>query len=97
MWLFDLFKDSSNNPKKGIQKKYVGNEIHITFPTNKGEYVVIVDSVRTPDGMKGVIYDCFLVAARQWQRQGMGEDDFIKDMKEVMRLLTNGNNNESIR
>ena len=96
MWLFDLFKDSSDSSKKEIQKKYVGNEIHITFPTSNGEYVVIVDSISTPDGMKGVMYDCFLVAARQWQRQGMREDDFIKDMKEVMRLITEGNDNDSV-
>lgn len=96
MWFFNLFKESSDTSTKSIEKKYIGNEIHITFPTIRGDYTVVVESVASPNGMKGVMYDCFLVAAGQWQRQGMGEDDFIKDMKEVMRLLTDGNNNEAI-
>ena len=37
------------------------------------------------------MYDCFIVALGQWQQQGMGEDDFIKDMEEVVNLVADGN------
>lgn len=93
MGFFDLFKDSSSfsNSKKSIRKNYVGNMVHIIFPTSKGDYTIKVQSIGGPDGRKGVMYDCFLVAIGQWQQQGMGEDDFIKDMQEVVNLVAAGN------
>lgn len=91
MFFFDLFKDSSSFSKKSIRKNYVGNMVQIIFPTSKGEYTIKVQSLGGPDGRKGVMYDCFLVAIGKWQQQGMGEDDFIKDMQEVVTLVATGN------
>ena len=91
MSFFDLFKRSSLSSEKSIKKNYVGNMIHLTYPTSRGDFTVKANSVCGPGGAKGVMYDCFIVAIGQWQQQGMGEDDFIKDMKEVINLVADGN------
>lgn len=96
MGFFDLFKNSSPSSEKSIKKNYVGNMIHLTFPTSKGEFTVKANSVGGPGGAKGVMYDCFIVALGQWQQQGMGEDDFIKDMEEVVNLVVDGNTEKTV-
>ena len=96
MGFFDLFKSSSPSSEKAIKKNYVGNMIHLTFPTSKGDFTVKATSVSGPGGAKGVMYDCFIVALGQWQQQGMGEDDFIKDMEEVVNLVADGNTEKTV-
>lgn len=97
MGFFDLFrKTSSSSSEKSIRKNYVGNMIHLTFPTPKGDFTVKANSVSGPGGAKGVMYDCFIVALGQWQQQGMGEDDFIHDMEKVVNLVVDGNNNKTV-
>ena len=96
MGFFDLFKSSSPSSEKAIKKNYVGNMIHLTFPTSKGDFTVKANRVSGPGGAKGVMYDCFIVALGQWQQQGMGEDDFIKDMEEVVNLVADGNTEKTV-
>lgn len=96
MGFFDLFRRTSPSSMKSIKKDYVGNMIHLTFSTAKGEYIVKAKSVNGPNGAKGVMYDCFLVALGQWQQQGMSENDFIKDMEKVINLIVGGNDNKSV-
>jgi hypothetical protein len=97
MGFFDLFKSTSpSSSGKSIRKNYVGNMIHLTFPTSKGDFIVKANSVSGPGGAKGVMYDCFIVALGQWQQQGMGEGDFIHDMEKVVNLVADGNNNKTV-
>lgn len=96
MGFFDLFKSTSSSSGKSIRKNYVGNMIHLTFPTSKGDFTVKANSVSGPGGAKGVMYDCFIVALGQWQQQGMGEDDFIHDMEKVVNLVADGNSNKTV-
>lgn len=97
MGFFDLFKSTSpSSSGKSIRKNYVGNMIHLTFPTSKGDFTVKANSVSGPGGAKGVMYDCFIVALGQCQQQGMGEDDFIHDMEKVINLVADGNSNKTV-
>ena len=77
-----------------VQKRYHGNKVVFSFP--KENISIEVDSVSAPNGSKGVLYDCFLVALGQWHKQGMGEDDFIKDMTKVINLVTSGHSDEEV-
>lgn len=96
MGFFDLFRTSSLYSKKSIKKNYVGNMIHLTFTTSKGKFTVKANSVGGLGGAKGVMYDCFIVALGHWQLQGMGEDEFIKDMEEVVNLVADGNTEKTV-
>lgn len=70
--------------------------VHFTFPTPKGDCTIKVDCLPLPNGDKGVLYDCFITAINQWQQQGMSEEDFIKDMKEVISLVIDGNSDKTV-
>ena len=77
-----------------VQKRYHGNKVVFSFP--KENISIEVDSVNAPNGSKGVLYDCFLVALGQWHKQGMSEEDFIKDMSNVINLVTSGHSDEEV-
>lgn len=77
-----------------VQKRYCGNKVVFSFP--KENISIEVDSVNAPNGSKGVLYDCFLVALGQWHKQGMSEGDFIRDMSNVINLVTSGHSDEEV-
>ncbi|MBP9984534.1 MAG: hypothetical protein KBF13_05370 [Prevotella sp.] len=93
-WLDFLFKKSSSSQDSQeevtVKKEYVGNNLKLTFNTKRGEATVNVSSVKGPNGQKGVMYDCFLIAAKRWMQQGMEEDDFISEMKKVIKDVADG-------
>ncbi len=96
MGIFDLFKRTSHSSKESIKKEYVGNMVHITFPTSNGSFTIKAKSVDGIGESKGVVYDCFIVAINQWQKQGMGENDFIHDMEKVVNMVSNGIDNKNV-
>ena len=95
MGFFDFFKSSSSSSNSAT-KKYVGEDIHLTIPTRTGSYTVKAKSVNGPNGSKGVMYDCFMVALSQWAQQGMDESEFITDMKKVVELIAEGKSDNEV-
>lgn len=88
MGFFVFFKSS---PKiNSLTKKYVADEIHLTIPTKTGSYTVKAKSAPGPNGSKGVMYDCFIIALGQWAQQGMEESEFISDMQKVVEMVADG-------
>ena len=77
-----------------VTKSFFLNKVVFSFP--KENISIEVDSVNAPNGSKGVLYDCFLVALGQWHKQGMSEDDFIKDIRKVINLVTSGHSDEEV-
>ena len=73
-----------------MTKKYVADEIHLTIPTKTGSYTVKAKSAPGPNGSKGVMYDCFIIALGQWAQQGMEESEFISDMQKVVEMVADG-------
>ena len=73
-----------------MTKKYVADEIHLTIPAKTGSYTVKAKSAPGPNGSKGVMYDCFIIALGQWAQQGMEESEFISDMQKVVEMVADG-------
>lgn len=96
MEFLDLFRENSPSLEKSIRKSYIGNIIHLTFPTLKGDFTIKANSVGGPEGPRLVMYDCFFLPLAQWQQESMGEDDFIQDMEKVVNLVVDGNNEKTI-
>lgn len=94
MGFFDFFKSS---PKiNSLSKNYVGDEIHLTIPTKTGSYTVKAKSAPGPNGSKGVMYDCFIIALGQWAQQGMEESEFISDMQKVVEMIADGKSDNEV-
>lgn len=91
---YDLFNCSSTS--NSITKKYVGDEIHLTIPTQSGTYTIKVNSVPRPDGCKCVMYDCFHIALGKWIQGTLEESEFIHDMKEVVNMVASGKTDNDV-
>lgn len=72
-----------------VSKSYRGEKLDLHFATDvtKGEIVVTADSITSPNGDKGVGYNCYLLAAGRWLTQGMDEAEFISDITKVISLI----------
>lgn len=92
MGLLELFRKNSISQEKdvSVQKKYIGDNLQLTFNAGKGNVVINVVTSITPTGSRGVMYDCFLIAANKWLQQGLEESEFISDMKNIISLASDG-------
>ena len=91
MCIFKFFKKQSSK-KVLVKKEYHGDMISYTFPTESGDVTICAFGYESSPGGKYVVYERLgeLLPIRT------SEDAFVKDVFQIVRLVSNGHTNEEV-
>lgn len=91
MCIFTFFKKQLSK-KVLVKKEYHGDMVSYTFPTDSGDVTICAFGYESSPGQKYAVYE----RLGEWLPIRTSEDVFVKDVFQIVQLVSNGHTNEEV-